>query len=352
LLSEQDYKALFEKVLADGLSYSATNGTDYSPERGSAQNILANLNSAMANEMTVYAPGSVALVEKKMGEFNIGGGDSQGLGWQKYQAAVVNAGSVDAAFEEVGRAPQEMRESLYPWVAEKAAAAGDMARARQIAKDTISNPSQRQQVLSNFDQRAILADVSKGKFDEALRAVGNLRSVRERATILSQIAGQIGPGQKRTQALELLEQARSLLGSGPRVESLEQLGALLEIARACSRYDSKRAFEIIEPLVDQFNEMTSAALVLDGFGQDFYESGELELQNGNGLANFANQLTQNLGVLAPANFDRAKASADRIERLEVRIVAYLAIAEQAIGPDEGRRSRGGGRFGGRIVVRD
>lgn len=352
LLSEPDYKALFEKVLADGLSYNATAGSDYSPERSAAQNILANLNSAMANEMTAYAPGSVALIEKKIGEFNTAGGDSQGLSWQKHQEAVVNAASVDAALEEVGRAPQEMRESLYPWVAQKAAAAGDMARARQIAKDSISNPSQRQQVLSSFDQQAILADVSKGKFDEALRAVGNLRTARERALVLTQIAGQIGPGQKRTRALELLEQARSLLGAGPRVENQEQLGALLEIARACLRYDSRRAFEIIEPLVDQFNEMSSAALVLDGFGQEFYEGGELEMQNGNALANFANQLTQNLGVLAPANFDRAKAGADRIERLEVRITAYLAIAEQAIGPDENRRSHGAGRFGGRIVVRD
>jgi hypothetical protein len=308
----------------------------------------------MANEMTAYAPGSVALIEKKIGELNTaGGGNSEGLLWQKYQTAVANAGSIDAALEEVSRAPQEMKESLYPWIAQKAAAAGDMARARQIAKDSISNPSQRQRVLFNFDQQAILADVSKGKFDEALRAVGNLRTVRERAMILSQFAGQIGPGQKRTRALELLEQARSLLGAGPRVESHEQLEALLQIARACLRYDSKRAFEIVEPLIDQFNEMSSAALVLDGFGQEFYEDGELEMQNGNAVANFATQLTQYLGVLAPANFDRAKADAARIERLEILIVAYLAIAEQAIGPDESRKSRGGRTSSvGRIVVRD
>ncbi len=34
------------------------------------------------------------------------------------------------------------------------------------------------------------------------------------------------------------------------------MNALLEIARVTSRYDSKRAFEMVEPLIDQFNEMS------------------------------------------------------------------------------------------------
>jgi hypothetical protein len=117
------------------------------------------------------------------------------------------------------------------------------------------------------------------------------------------------------------------------------MSALLEIARGFSRYDSKRAFEIVEPLLDQFNEMAAAALVLNGFGQEFYEDGELAMQNGNSVANFGNQLIQSLGTLATSNFDRAKAGADRLERPEVRISAYLAIAQQAIGTEvNGRRS--------------
>ena len=114
------------------------------------------------------------------------------------------------------------------------------------------------------------------------------------------------------------------------------MSALLEIGRAFSRYDSKRAFEVVEPIVNQFNEMSAAAVVLDGFGQKYYQDGELIMQNGNSVANAATQLMSTLGSLAMENFDRAKAGADRIERPEVRIGTYLAIAQQTISPTERR----------------
>lgn len=349
LLSEQEYKDLFDKTLAESLSYAPPAGHEYSPERTSAQNILSSLKSSMGTEMTAYAPGSVAVVEKRLSELDMSV-DPQSARWQKYQG-LINAGSVDAGLEEVGRAPQDMKDSLYQLIAQKTASTGDVTRARQILKDGISNPSQRRQALDNLDAQAIYLDVSKGRFEEALRGVSNLRTPQQRASMLSQIVSQLGPGQKRAQALDLLEQARSIVGASPRVENQEQMAALLEIARAFSRYDSKRAFEIVEPLLDQFNEMSAAAMVLDGFGQEFYQDGELQLQNGSSVATFADQLVQALATLAPTNFDRAKAGADRLERQEVRIVAYLAIAQQAMGPDETRAMRGSDRSGPRVLFR-
>ena len=106
--------------------------------------------------------------------------------------------------------------------------------------------------------------------------------------------------------------------------------ALLEIGRAFSRYDSTRGFEVVEPLIDQFNQMSGAAVILNGFGQQYYQAGELIMQNGNSVANSANQLILTLGTLALANFDRARAGADRIQRQEVRLGVYLAIAQRAI----------------------
>lgn len=54
------------------------------------------------------------------------------------------------------------------------------------------------------------------------------------------------------------------------------------------------------------------------------------MQNGNSVANSASQLSIALGTLAPANFERAKAAANMIHPAEVRLGAYLAIAQQAI----------------------
>lgn len=334
LLSDREYKDLFDKTLNEALAYKDQATSSYSPERNSAQNILTTL-KPMAAEQPGYSPASMAAAEKLLVELQVFP-NPESARWQKYQEKV-NTLSLDESLEEVGRAPKEMRDNLYQQVAHKALAAGDTARARQIVTEHVS-PNQRPQVLANIDQQAIRMAASNGKIEEALRGISNLRSPRERAMMLSQIVGQIGPGQKRTVALSLLEQARTLAGTSARAESQEQMMALLEVARGFARYDPKRAFEIVEPLLDQFNEMAAAAQVLNGFGQDFYEEGELAMQNGSSLANFGNQLIQTLGILATANFDRAKAGAERLERPEIRLIAKLAIAQQAIGTEDGRRS--------------
>ncbi len=60
--------------------------------------------------------------------------------------------------------------------------------------------------------------------------------------------------------------------------------------------------------------MSAAARVLNGFGQQYYQDGELAIQNGNSVANVGSQLILILGTLAISNFDWAKATADRLER--------------------------------------
>lgn len=332
LLSEQEYRDLFEKTLAQGLSYPGRPNV-YSEEGDIAQNILNSLKE-MSADSGVSSTTSIAAVEKKISEFDTRV-DPQNARWLGYSAAIDSV-SLDTGLEAVGRAPREMRDQLYQQLAQKAVGAGDFERARQILKDHIANPSQLQRALSNLDQQAIQTETSKGRIEEALRIVGNLRTSKERAMILSQIVNQIGPGQKRESALALLEQARIMVGSPARAENQEQMSALLEIGRAFSRYDSKRAFEVVDPILDQFNEMTAAAQVLNGFGQQYYQDGELNMQNGNSLAGTATQLIATLGTLSMSNFERAKAAADRVERPEVRIGAYLAIAQQAISPSEGK----------------
>lgn len=110
----------------------------------------------------------------------------------------------------------------------------------------------------------------------------------------------------------------------------EQMNALLELARAFARYDSKRAFEIAEPLVEQANEICMAARTLDGFGLEFYQNDELDMENGNSVSTVVMQISSALGTLAITNFERAKSTADRLRLPEARLRAYLDIARQTI----------------------
>jgi len=195
---------------------------------------------------------------------------------------------------------------------------------------------QRQQALKGLDQQAIYGAMARGKVDEAFRILSAFRPASERAGILAQLVNQIGPGLKRSAAVAFLEQARSMISPTAQAEDQQQMHALFEIARAFSRFDSTRAFEIVEPLIDQFNELSAAATTMDGFGQKYFQDGEVIMQNGNSIGEAANQLGTALGNLALINFERAKAGADRIRLIDVRMQAYLAIAQQTIQGDKNR----------------
>jgi hypothetical protein len=190
----------------------------------------------------------------------------------------------------------------------------------------------------NIDQQEIHRAAGKGKIEEALRIISGLRTPKERAVHLTQIASQIGPGQKRANAINYLEQAKSLLSSSPPAQDQEHMNALIEIARAFGKYDAKRSFEILDPLIDQVNDLCAAARTLEGFGSEYYEDDELDLQNGNSVGQMATRIANVLGTLALVNFERARGASDRLRLPEVRLRAYLEIAQQTIqGNAEPRR---------------
>jgi len=326
LISDEDYRELLQKTATEALSYSPQAANYYSSERNAAQNMVTTLKE-MSTDLETYTPGSTAAVEKKLAELN-NQNDPRNNVWQQYQT-VVNSGT-DSALEAAGQAPPEVRDQLYQQIANKAAAGGDLPRGRQIITEHVANPMQRRQALKNLDQQSIYGAAARGKIDEALRTLSNFRPAPQRAQILGQIVNQFGSNQKKATALLYLEQARNMLAASPQAESQEEMRALLEIGRAFSRYDSNRAFEIVEPLVIQFNEISESAVKLNGFGQRYYQDGELIMTNGNAVAEIGNQLAPALAGLAAVNFERARIVADRIHPAEMRIGAYLAIAERAI----------------------
>ena len=327
LLSADEYRDLLQKLLAEALSYSPPAPNSYSDERNAAQNILSLLKE-FGSELDSYGPGTSAAVARKFGELN-NQLDSQSLAWQKFQEATNNV-SVENALQAVVEAPREMRDQFYQQIASRAASAGDLSRARQIINDQITNPRQRRQALRNAEQQAIYAAASKGRFDEALRSLSNIHPAYQRVQILTQIVNQIGPGQKKAAVLQLLEQARSMIGDSPVAENQEKMAALFELASAFSRFDPDRGFEIVEPLIGQFNTISAAAETLNGFGQKYYDRGEIIMTNGNALAEVSNRLASTMARLAMVNFERAKDSADRIQPMSRRIDTYLAMAQQII----------------------
>ena len=325
-LSEDEYKQLLRKALDEVLSYTPRGNAHYASD--GIWNMIPGLQS-IATEMDRAISGSKAALDKKVAEITNASNVLVNNPAQEYQNAIGN-GPVEAALETIEKAPADYREQLYVQLANREATSGDLARAKQIVNDHITNPFQRRQALANIDQQEVYRALGKGKIEEALRAISNLRNPRERAAQISQIVNQIGPGQKRATALNLLEQVRALLSPSPQAQDENQMNALFELARAFSKYDAKRSFEIVDPLIDQFNEISAAARTLEGFGGENFDGDELNMQNGNVVANILSQMSMVLGDLALTNFDRTKAISDKISLPEARLKVYLEIAQQTI----------------------
>jgi hypothetical protein len=334
LLSDTEYRDLFMKALTESLAFTPETGNPYSTEMNAVRNMLSSFKS-MSTEMRSLAPSSITAIEEKTTAMEAAS-NAQDRIRQNLQTMIYKD-PVDQVMEAVRQAPADMRDSLYQQLANRTAGNGDIARARQIAADYIVNARQRQDALNNVDRQAIQYAINKGRIEEALAGIQKLSSPRDRANMILQIANRIGVGLKKDAALSFLDQSRRMLGTSQRAESQEQMNALLQIAIAYSQLDSNRAFEIIEPILDQFSDMSQAAVVLTGFGQQYFQDGELILQNGNPVGNTANQLTQAIGKLAAADFERSKADADKLRYPGVRAGAYLAIAQQAINPPALRR---------------
>ena len=323
LIPEAQYRELLQKALSEALSFTPASPQVYSPEREAASNLLMGLRQ-LGSELNAATPGGLAAVEKKFNELTGRNSDPY-----QYQNAIGN-NPVDTSLETIAKAPQEQREQLYIQLANREATNGDISRARQIVNERISNPGQRFNSIMYIDQMEITRALGKGKADEALRVISGFRTTKERASYLALIAGQIGPGQKRGVAINLLEQAKALLGPAVPAPDQEHMNALLEIGRAFARYDAKRSFEILDPLIDQVNDICAAARTMEGFGVNNFNDDELDLQNGSGIATAINKMSNTLGTLAVTNFERAKADADRLRLPEVRLKAYLDIAQQSI----------------------
>jgi len=334
LLTDDEFRDLFLKVLSELLEYTRPEQNTYPPEYVAARN-LASAVAQMTPEIKTYAADRANAAEKKIAEIMGPAGDAGGE-WQRYQTAAAT-GPVETALESVQQAPLQMRDFLYQQVANRIASAGDIPRAQEIVADRITNATQRKQALNALQQQRVTSAAEKGNLEEALRLIGKFRPA-ERINLIGQILDRIGPDFKKSLALQYLEQARNLVTTSVRAEDAGQMVTLLAIARTLAPHDSNRSFQITEPLVDQFNEISAAAVTLNGFGQQYYTDGELITANENPVAQTADQLSDVLATLAMFDFDRARKVADGIVRSDVRLRVWLAIAERAmeihLEPDE------------------
>jgi hypothetical protein len=250
--------------------------------------------------------------------------------WMQYQPLLRN-GSTDAILTAAADAPPQMRNSLYMMAARKLMQAGDVDRARQITKDNLSG-AERDQMLALIDQLAIANAIKRNKIDDAKDIILRLSSREARAGAFAELAAAIILAQgDRKLALELLDEARKLINSPP--ANQKQIDALMQVAGAYALVEPARAFELINPLIVQANEMIAAAALLDKFGsgRGLFKRGEMLLQHSFSAANGPYvQHLRKLTSLARSDFERTKTAVDGFQRNEIRLMGRLLIAQSVL----------------------
>lgn len=336
LLDQQTLRELTEMLLTEAMRPSST-----SPE------LLSSLQE-MLPVVEKYAPSRVAQLRRTIEPQKVvekdpdGGGDGvtavATADMMNQYSAMLEKSTADELLEAAAKAPEGAREVLYHQAAAKIIEEGDPDRARQIINERVKDPDTRKQLLAQVDEMAAVKAAEQGKIEQTRKLLATLRTNEERVMALAQLAtGAAARGDKKV-ALQLLDEARGMMSG--RAKNFTQLGAQLAVARVYASLDASRSLAILEPVVDQLNELLAAAVVLGGFiTEEFVKDDEITMEPLTMISNeFAGSYANDVKALAQADFDRTKALADRFLRDEIRIIARLLIAQSILSPQQAPQS--------------
>jgi hypothetical protein len=313
-LDERQIRDLLEMVTT-----AALGGTQH-------QQLLLNLIPSLMPEIEKRMPERAAPLRRRIAEF-ARTLDPQERMFTEYQE-LIQRGTIEAILEAAAKAPDKTRSMLYEQAAWKAMSKGDEERARQIVNDNIRDSSTRDRMLEGLDRMSLWDALRKEKLNEVRQKLARIKSKEERASILTQLAFSAAVKKERKLALELINEALPLVNFKPKGDT--ELYTLLQVGRVYALVEPVKAFEMIESLINQANDLLAAASVLSGFmlPSGVFRKGEMVLPTG--YANVSTrfrQLGKEIAALALLNFERTKAAADKFQRNEARIMARLFIAQ-------------------------
>jgi hypothetical protein len=249
--------------------------------------------------------------------------------WAKYQELAQN-GTARELIEASKTAPPEVANNLIQQAVWKAFNQGDANTARAML-EKIADPGQRREMALNLDRQSFYRASDEQKLAKGRALLSRLPSKEERVNVLCQLAAGISAKGQKAIALQLLEEAQGL--AGDRALSYPQLQAQIQIANAFEELDASKSAAIIEGVIDKLNELSTAALVLNGFDIQYFRDGEFVINGGNPLNMVAQESAQKLGSISRKEYDRAKLAAERFQRREMRVMVLLQIAQVALSID-------------------
>lgn len=213
-----------------------------------------------------------------------------------------------------------------------------------IAQRLNSNIMQMRKTLSeqNDDSDAPESEaVSQPPAEDARRSVATDRAKE----IVGEAISSAEKGDKEL-ALRLLNETAGTLRQP--AQDLAQLNAQLLVAHAYIIIsEPERSFALVEPLINQANDLAAAASVVSGFLIESHLVSDDELSLLPVFELYGTVLPESIpslfAALAAADYERTKALVDRLQRNETRVAAHLMIAQSVLSgrPGKGPHERQG-----------
>lgn len=302
-------------------------GRSFRSYPGQAFGILQQLKPLLSG-IERLSPNQIGPLRERIAEMDRLNQAQQGP-WEKYQELAQN-GSAGELIEASKTAPPEVANSLVQQAVWKAFNQGDATSARAML-EKVADPGQRREMALNLDRQSFYRASEEQKLAEGRVLLSRLTSIEERVNILCQLAGSVAAKGDKATALQLLGEAQALVGD--RALSYPQLQAQIQIATAFEELDASKSAAIVEGVIDKLNELSTAALVLNGFDIQYFRDGEFVINDGNQLNMVAQGSAQKLGSISRKEYERARLGAERFQRPEMRVMGLLQIVKVALSAD-------------------
>ncbi len=296
----------------------------------------ANLLYALSEilpEIKEFAPERLALLQKKLTAFN------QTLSKEERLSNEYNSLTRNGTPEELLKLADTASDNDRSWMQQQAVVMAAMkGRAdsfREFINSEISDESRRKSLLDALDTEQINIAIDKSDTEELQKLLPKIRHKEERARVMSELAITLEKKGKHDEALTLLNEAQTLIKTG--FENETQTNALLALVGAYALVEPAKAFGFIERTVDRANDEMTKLLLLDKFiSTGIIKKGELSMQHSAMIPiDFAVfKYGKSVAALANADFDRTRAAADRFERIELRLMARLLLAQALLRHDD------------------
>ncbi len=332
MFSENEVRRMVERLVAAALSVAPSAGP-YAPETSQARGLLNYLSNFP--DLDKYAPGRKAEIQNRLAAFNQTP-QSNNDPWRQY-GDIINQKSLPEALQQLANAPAQYREGLYQQLAGKTAQSGNFEQARQIINENVRSPQNRNQALRNLEQQIFGYHLSKGQIAEARAVLASTSAKHDRLRMSFALAGYLTSKDKKDEALQLLDEISQQIALHPADQ--EQLNDYFNLLQAYQRVAPQKVFPLLDPVVEQFNEMCVAAEKLNGFAGKFFREGEF-LAQGHSLSVFTQRFAQIIPALAMGDFEQAKRTVAKAQRPEVRVLLNLAISQRILNGEPRRGGRG------------